>query len=829
MASDIWNKDIPVEKSPYLCDDKITYRNLENFRHDKSRLTMMDLFCGAGGFAVGCSWAGFESVLGIDHFEPAMRTWAHNHPHAIGCLGDITKIDPKKIKALLKSKGIDRINLITGGVPCQGFSIANRKHNDNDERNFLFLEYMKFIEEFEPDYMILENVSGMRSTAGGQFEKNITDSMETLGYTPSVDLLNAADFGVPQIRQRLIFVGVKRGRGLAPAYTFPVGKFKDKHRTVGEAISDLPALGNSEGACTYTNPPQSEYQKLMRGQGKIEGIPAPTGLYNHISPNHPKETIAMIASTRQGQAMYPKFKQRIRLREDMPSPTQLAGGIRPQFQFGHPTQPRGLTIRERARIQSFPDSYVFLGGIVQERVQTGNAVPPLLIYNVTLPIAEDIRRAEKEKGKEREKEQVKEEQKEMYRVWYSTESFADYIIDHTILSGRSVIKNKLYESDANNPARFHTMPDHIRRILYLDAPDLIVEKDNEPVFSIEVTTEAGTGHNVFQRFARIAAAVENSVPALYIYPEGKIISRASLGKSKWDEINPLIFQALESVMSVYNIPALLYYFPSDDISKYRSDPSLAPHFADKGLCFDPDIIRYSGCPDSASGSMADMFAALNEIISVTESLGVIPARAELLDKAIIKNKRQDMQTQFAIKSGGKPARKLSPLSAVTTVPTQYLINYLSAHKKRGYAIGELLRSREETVLYQVNAGFRGDPYPGCLAAIDYLVCRQGLTFEDRRSNLVMVWGKIEVDEANKTIIIHNDKGSTIDDFFRDVKSCSRHNLLVNDYSALDTKDIPRYFMQVRYGSTYSKQKHIRVYSYFADAILFPDGALWRDA
>ena len=120
----------------------------------------------------------------------------------------------------------------------------------------------------------------------------------------------------------------------------------------------------------------------------------------------------------------------------------------------------------------------------------------------------------------------------------------------------------MYESDANNPTRFHTMPDHIRKILYLDAPDLIVEKDNEPVFSIEVTTEAGTGHNAFQRFARIAAAVENSVPAFYIYPEGAIITRKGSSPG-WDEINPLIFHALESVMSVYEIPALLYYFPSD--------------------------------------------------------------------------------------------------------------------------------------------------------------------------------------------------------------------------------------------------------------------------
>lgn len=421
----------------------------------------------------------------------------------------------------------------------------------------------------------------------------------------------------------------------------------------------------------------------------------------------------------------------------------------------------------------------------------------------------------------------------MYRVWYSTESFADYIIDHTALSGKPVIKNRIYESDANNPTRFHTMPDHIRKILYLDAPDLIVEKDNEPVFAIEVTTEAGTGHNAFQRFARIAAAAENSVPAFYIYPEGKLISRTNrktgAAATKWDEINPLIFRALEGVMSVYNIPALLYYFPSDDINAYRSNPAAAPHFADKGLCFDSDIISYSGCPDSTSDSMTDMFAAINEIIDATQTLGVIPARSRLLGNVVIRNKRNQMQAHFVAKTDGKSAEQMSPLSAVQTVPTQYLINYLSRYETGGYVLGELLKSRETTALYQINAGFRGDPYPGCLAAIDYLSCRQGLTFEDRRSNLVMVWGRIEVDEVNRTLIIHNDKGSTIEDFFRDVKSCSRNNLLVKDYADLGNNEISRYFMQVRYGSAYSKVKHIRVFSYFADAILFPDGSLWRDA
>ncbi len=392
MSINKWDHTVPVEKSSYLCDESVTYYNLDKFKTDSTKLNMLDLFCGAGGFSVGCSWAGFQSVLGIDHFVPAMKTWCRNHPHSIGCLGDITKISSKHIHELLKSKGVNRIHLITGGVPCQGFSIANRKHNDNDERNFLFLEYMRFVEEFKPDYIVLENVSGMRSTAGGQFEKDIKKYMRDLDYEPTVEMINAADYGVPQIRQRLLFVGVKRDSGFTLPYTFPGGDYVGKYRTVRDAISDLPKLGNNQSRSKYTIEPQNDYQRLMRGEDPVIEIEKAKKIYNHVSPSHPQETLERIASTLQGQPMYAKFKQRIRLREDAPSPTQLAGGIRPQFQFGHPTQPRGLSIRERARIQSFPDSYIFEGGIVQERVQTGNAVPPLLIYSIVRPIAEEILR-----------------------------------------------------------------------------------------------------------------------------------------------------------------------------------------------------------------------------------------------------------------------------------------------------------------------------------------------------------------------------------------------------------------------------------------------------
>lgn len=415
----------------------------------------------------------------------------------------------------------------------------------------------------------------------------------------------------------------------------------------------------------------------------------------------------------------------------------------------------------------------------------------------------------------------------MYRVWYSTESFADYIIDNTLLVQKKILKNKLYESDANNPKNFHTMPDHIRKILYLDACDLIVEKDNEPIFSIEVTTEAGTGHNAFQRFARIAASAENNVPAFYIYPDAAIITRKN-SAPVWDKINPLIFLALESVMSIYKIPALLYYFPTD-FQQYQLNPELSPNFIKKGLCHDSNIIRYPGCPDSNDTNMVNLFKAINEVINNTETYGVIEARKKLISNLIIREQRNYMQSQFSVKSEGRSPREMSPLSAVIEIDTEFLLNYLSIYENSQYKIGELLKSRERTLVYQVNAKFRGDPYPGALSAIDYLLCREGETFEDRKYNLVLLFGKLEIDESNNTIRILDEKGSTINDFCNDVKNSLRHNLLKKEYSELQNIDIPRYFMQVRYGSTYSKVKHIRVFSYFSDAIIFPDGALWRDA
>lgn len=408
-----------------------------------------------------------------------------------------------------------------------------------------------------------------------------------------------------------------------------------------------------------------------------------------------------------------------------------------------------------------------------------------------------------------------------YRIWYSTESLADYIVDNTILSTLGNIeKKKMYESDANNSRNFHSLPEHIKKILYLDAPDLIVEKDLEPIFSVEISTEAGTGHNVFQRFPRLAASVENNVPAFYIYPDAVIIHREN--STRWDKLNPLIFKALKNVMDIHRIPALFYYFPTD-LNEYQNNPENSPNLENKGLIYDSDIINYPGCPASNSNEMTKMFEGMNAILTETMS-SVIDGRNRCIRNRAIVERIELMESTYHARIG---RRIWSPLTSIKIIPTEKIINYLSQFHNDTYQIGELLRSRAQTVIYHANAIFRGDPYPGALSAIDYLKTRQGKSFEERYYNLVLAWGSVT--ETEDSIEIDGTKSSSIDAFCSQVSNSElRSNILHKNYSELNNEEISRYYMQVRYGSMYSKVKHIRVYSYFADAILFSDGALWRD-
>ena len=414
-----------------------------------------------------------------------------------------------------------------------------------------------------------------------------------------------------------------------------------------------------------------------------------------------------------------------------------------------------------------------------------------------------------------------------WRVWHSAKSFCEFIVDKTILSTmKDEIEFKpLPESDASKGGTFHKVPDHIKKILYLDAADVIIEYNSEPIVCIEETKEAGTGHNAMQRFARIAAAAENNVPVLYLMPEAKIISRRSAKGTnvKWDSINPAIFLAFDSVMEIFKIPTLFFYYPSD----YRShpDPLTSPNYSDKGIRYTRDSTHYPACPDDSDSEIQKMLEVIDIIIQ--NAIDGHPT-AKLIDKRAIRDRKRWQITEYSNKLNGRTKEELSPITATVTIPTQKLLNHLATYSDAGSDnISELLSSRSNTVIYQCDATFREDPYAGSLAAIDYLLCREGKTYEDRDANLVLCFGRVNVDDDKITVA---STKCSVNDFIGTVRKSGKNNLLTTDrFSKIKPKDIGRYYMQVRYGSTYSKAKHIRVFSYFADAILFKDGALWREA
>ena len=376
----VWDKSVEVERSSYAWTKSPFFQDrLEPLR--TGRMNVLELFCGCGGTSCGFEMAGYQTVMGIDILEPAIDTFRRNHRTAATFLGDIKYISAKDILSHVSQP----IDVVIAGIPCQGFSLNNRKRNDDDKRNVLYLELLRILKTIHPRAVVVENVSGIRSSANGQVVNEIEEGIfRVCGLTVKHKLLQAADYGVPQRRSRVVFIGVRNPNGFnfddvikthGPGTDCP-------YVTVRDAIGDLPRLQSGETAKRYNLAPQCDYQRLMRNGSRV--------LFNHSAPTHPQETIDKIANTVPGEPMYEKFRQRIRLAWDIQSPTQVSGGIRPQFQFGHPEQARGLTIRERCRIQSFPDTYEIAGGIVQGRVQTGNAVPPLLAQAIGLALKKYI-------------------------------------------------------------------------------------------------------------------------------------------------------------------------------------------------------------------------------------------------------------------------------------------------------------------------------------------------------------------------------------------------------------------------------------------------------
>lgn len=332
----------------------------------KKKYTFIDLFAGCGGLSLGFEMAGFKSLLAIDNWQDALATYALNRKGVRTLCGDLITLDPYKIK---QEYGINDVDVIIGGPPCQGFSVAG-KRTVEDERNKLYKSFVGFVDCFHPIAFVMENVPNILSIGNGIVKDSIIKDFEKLGYKVSVQVLTASDYGVPQNRRRAIFVGLLEGK----EFIFPESTVKHPVSSK-DAISDLPEEGIEDGG-NYPLPPLSEYQKLMR-----KGCER---LYNHeitIHNDRTKKIIAMVPDGGNYKDLPIELQNTrkvhiawTRLNSKRPSMTIDTG----HFHHFHYEFNRVPSARESARFQSFPDSFVFVGNKTSKLKQIGNAVPPLM-------------------------------------------------------------------------------------------------------------------------------------------------------------------------------------------------------------------------------------------------------------------------------------------------------------------------------------------------------------------------------------------------------------------------------------------------------------------
>lgn len=347
--------------------------------------TVIDLFAGVGGLSLGFEMAGFNVVLANEYDESIAKAYKLNHPNTEMIVEDITNLPIEKTFHEYRRK----VDVIIGGPPCQGFSQKGQRKTINDERNFLFKYFVTVVDFVRPRYFVMENVPNLLTAENGYFKEEIIELFGGLGYTLSTDTLNAADYGVSQNRRRAVIIG-KQGES---AIAMP--KPLDYKVTIWDAISDLAYLNSGEGVeCdSYRYPPQSEYQRMMR-----EGS---DNLYNHKATKHSDlaiERLKMIPPNK-GKEVLPKehLTKSIysgtwtRMVKDEISVTITTRFDTPSSgKFTHPFLHRAITVREAARIQSFPDTFHFTGTKGSQMKQVGNAVPPLLAKAIATVVMNDI-------------------------------------------------------------------------------------------------------------------------------------------------------------------------------------------------------------------------------------------------------------------------------------------------------------------------------------------------------------------------------------------------------------------------------------------------------
>lgn len=346
----------------------------------------IDLFAGVGGLSLGFENCGFDVVLANEYDESIAAAYKANHKGTRMIVGDITSLDLEKTFGPYKGQ----IDVVIGGPPCQGFSQKGQRKTIHDERNFLFEYYVRVVELVKPRYFVMENVPNLLTAEKGYFRKEIEELFNSMGYQLKMGILNASDYGVPQNRRRAIIIG-KRG-GAAPNLPKP----RNITVTIWDAISDLAYLSSGEGAeeQEYRGKPRSEYQKKLRGGSAI--------LRNHVATRHSSlalERLAMIPPNAGKEVLPEEHLTRsiysgtwTRMRKDEISVTITTRFDTPSSgKFTHPFLDRAITVREAARIQSFPDSFRFVGSKGSQMKQVGNAVPPLLAGAIAEVVMNDLK------------------------------------------------------------------------------------------------------------------------------------------------------------------------------------------------------------------------------------------------------------------------------------------------------------------------------------------------------------------------------------------------------------------------------------------------------
>lgn len=377
--------------------------------YEPDAFTSMDLFSGCGGLTKGFCMEGVRSIFANDIDENCEKTFVRNFPGTPFLCKDITLINKEEVDALTGGAIPD---IIIGGPPCQGFSLANKRRNKikDDPRNKLFYGFVKFINWYSPKAFVMENVKGLLSMQNGQVIKTIVEEFSNAGYcgyNVKYKILRASDFGVPQNRERVILIGFRKDLNIQPIYPEPT--IINHPVTVDEAISDLPQIeaGQGEEVLEYFHAPQNDYQRKMRLHSQY--------VTNHIAMKHTQRLIERFKAIQPGQSLVdvwethgavkrgaPDEKSTIkfgqnnqRLYGDKPAPTIAASF---QSNFIHPHLNRNFTAREGARLQSFPDDFFFEGmrtkmswekGLSQYQ-QIGNAVPVLLAKSIAESLIDQL-------------------------------------------------------------------------------------------------------------------------------------------------------------------------------------------------------------------------------------------------------------------------------------------------------------------------------------------------------------------------------------------------------------------------------------------------------